>query len=92
MSLMILTSGICLKKQLKKDICSLQFIPDNFQTREMCEKVVEKYPWLLNYISDCHKTKELSNEVVQKIPCILEYVPSGVQEQLRSGDEVYIKW
>ena len=53
----------------------------------MCEKAVEKYPWLLKYIPDHLKTQEMCNEVVQEIPCLLEYVPLSVQEQLRSWDD-----
>ena len=58
----------------------------------MCEKAVEKYPWLLKYIPNGHKTKEMCNEMMHKIPCLLEYVPLSVQEQLRSRDDEYIKW
>ena len=53
----------------------------------MCEKAVEKYPWLLKYISNCYKTKGMCNGVVHKIPCLLEYISSNVQEQLRLLDD-----
>ena len=36
----------------------LPFLPDPFKTREMCEKAVKKYPWLLKYVPDWFVTHQ----------------------------------
>ena len=36
----------------------LPLVPDRFKTREMCEKAVKKYLWLLKYVSDWFVTHQ----------------------------------
>ena len=36
----------------------LSFVPDRFKTREMCEKAVKKYLWLLKYVPDWFATHQ----------------------------------
>ena len=52
---------ILIKEVLKKvDIESrcLPLVPDRLKTQEMCEKVVEKYLWLLKYVPDWFLTHQ----------------------------------
>ena len=36
----------------------LPFVPDCFKTREMCEKAVKKYLWLLKYVPEWFETPQ----------------------------------
>ena len=40
------------------DIHFLPFTPDCFKTREICEKAVKKYLWLLKYVPDWFETDQ----------------------------------
>ena len=44
---------ICIKaKDVDIEPRFLPFLPDRIKTREMCEKAVKKYLWLLKYVTD----------------------------------------
>ena len=44
---------ICIKaKRVDIEPRFLQFLPHRFKAREMCEKAVKKYLWLLKYVPD----------------------------------------
>ena len=50
---------ICIKaKDVDIESHFLPFVPDRFKTREMCEKAVKKYLWLLKYVPDWFVTHQ----------------------------------
>ena len=50
---------ICIKaKDVDIEPRFLPFLPDRIKTREMCEKAVKKYLWLLKYVPDWFVTQE----------------------------------
>ena len=49
---------ICIKaKDVDIEQRFLPFVPDYFKTREMCDKAVRKYPWLLQFVPDWFVTQ-----------------------------------
>ena len=50
---------ICIKaKDVDIEPRFLPFLPDRIKTREMCEKAVKKYLWLLKYVLDWFVTHQ----------------------------------
>ena len=46
----------------------LLFVPDHFKTQEMCNKAMEKDPWLLGDVPDCFKTQEMCIRALEVDP------------------------
>ena len=53
----------------------LEFVPDQYKMREMCNEAVQSDPWMLEDVPDQYKTREMCNEAVEKEPRLLEHVP-----------------
>ena len=50
---------ICIKtKGVDIEPRFLPFLPNRFKTREMCEKAVKKFLWLLKYVTDWFVTHQ----------------------------------
>ena len=49
----------------------LEFVPDQYKMREMCNEAVQSDPWMLEDVPDQYKTREMCNEAVEKeIGCL----------------------
>ena len=49
----------------------LEYVPDQYKTQEMCDKVVKENPWMLEHVPDQFVTQKMCNEAVKKSPCAL---------------------
>ena len=57
----------CVNVSLKKILIFLIYVPDQFKTREMCEKAVKQYGFLMiENVSDKFKNKEMYKQFVKK--------------------------
>ena len=45
-------------KGVEVDLWQLEDVPDPFKTQDMCDKTVQKRPWLLKYVPDWFITKQ----------------------------------
>ena len=49
-------------------------VPDQYKTREICDKVVSKDPFMLKYFLDRPKTQEMCNNAVYAFLPTLKFV------------------
>ena len=40
------------------------FVPNQYKTEEMCDRVISKFPFMLKYCHDRYKTQEMCDEAV----------------------------
>ena len=59
----------------------------------MCERVIEKDPWVLKFVSDHLKAQRMCESALEKDPWVLKFVPDlfVAQEQvkLQYDDDYY---
>ena len=67
---------------------SLEYVPEDLITREMCNKAVDDCSWQLEHVPNQHKTREMCNRAVSGHNlCLLQYVPDWfdgvIQEKIK---------
>ena len=62
----------------------LQNVPDEYKTKEMCEKAVSKDPHMLKYVPNRYKTQAMCSKAVLKEPELLEYVPNRLKKLIKN--------
>ena len=61
--------------QYVKDLLNIWYVPNQFETQEMCNEAVQRVPWTLKHVPNQFVTQEMCNEAVKKNPLTLKYVP-----------------
>ena len=46
----------------------LEHVPDQFKTKEMCEKAMGERCWVLRFVPDHFVTQEMCNRAMQRHP------------------------
>ena len=78
-----LKSNIICKNAVKRLTFPIRYVPNQYKTREMCDKVILengeklmflKYYWLL-------QNQKLCNKAVDNYPCVLEFVSDCFKDQ-----------
>ena len=59
----------------------LDYVPDHFKTKRMCERAVEDEPETLEYVPNHLKTEEMCKEAMRNNPYMLRYVPDHFKTQ-----------
>ena len=59
----------------------LKLIPDDLKTQEMCNKAVEKAPWLLYDVPVCFKNVGIYSRAVEKCLHSLRFIPDHLKTQ-----------
>ena len=59
----------------------LEYVPDKFKTKEMCNKAVDKDPLNLEYVPDHFIHQEMCAKSVGRDPTILKYIPDHFKTQ-----------
>ena len=54
---------------------ALRYVPDHFNTQEMCNEAVVCSPYVLEDVPDYFKTQGICNEAVRICSCLLVHVP-----------------
>ena len=49
---------------VRKEPCSLAYVPDRFKAEEMCNVAVRREPYTLWHVPDHFKTEEMLNEAI----------------------------
>ena len=49
------------------------YVPVQYKTREMCDKAVDKCPFVFDSVSNQYKTQEIFEKMVSEDPFNLEY-------------------
>ena len=83
---------MCERAVEEKSSYNLKFVPDNFITQKMCEKVVEKEPWALRFVPDHLTTQEMCDKLFWEDTFSLQYVPDWfvTQQQIKlQNDNAY---
>ena len=57
------------------------YVPDQYKTQEICDKVVEEVSWLLKYVPDNFKKQKMCNKAVKEGPWLQRYVPDNFKKQ-----------
>ena len=66
---------MCDKTILEND-GTLQSVPDQYKTQEMCNNVVYNYAHALEFVSGCYKTnKKMCNKSVNIYPSTIQFLP-----------------
>ena len=45
----------------------LKPIPDDLKTQEMCNKAIEKVPWLFHYVPVCLRTEKMCERLLKNV-------------------------
>ena len=53
---------------------TLKSAPDFFKNQEMCNKVVDNYPYGLEFFPECYKTQKISDKVANTYPSTIKFV------------------
>ena len=56
---------------VKKSLCALRFVPDQYKTQEMCNEAAEKSPCALCFVPYPFVMQKMCDEEVKKNPCAL---------------------
>ena len=59
----------------------LDYVPDHFKTKRMCERAVEDEPETLEYVPNHLKTEEMCKEAMRNNPYMLRYVADHFKTQ-----------
>ena len=57
--------------------CLIGAVPDQYRTKEMRKKAVEKKPWSLKFVPGC--TEEMCEKAIEKCAWRLEFVPDHLK-------------
>ena len=60
--------------QLKKLPYLLRYVPDQYETNQICEKAILENDGTLKSVPDCYKNREMCNKSINNYPHPLEYV------------------
>ena len=53
----------------------LRLAPDHLKTKETCEHVVKKLPFLMKFVFDRFKTQQMCNKVILENAEMLMFIP-----------------
>ena len=59
----------------------MEFVPDQFKTREMWERAVKRNIYALEYCRDQYKTQEMRERAAEIDPYVLRFVPDQYKTQ-----------
>ena len=59
--------------------CGLRYIPEQYKTKEMCDRVFNRDPWSLSDIPDQFKTTEMCLTAVKRSGFLLKHVPDELK-------------
>ena len=62
---------------------SLEFVPEEHKTPELCLLSVQQYGLTLQYVPEEHRTPNLCLVAVKQYGWALEYVPDHLKEQIK---------
>ena len=65
----------------------LEYVPDQYKTQEMCDKVVKENPWMLEHVPDQFVTQKMCNEAVKKSPCALWWYKGYEQRKAQKSKD-----
>ena len=69
------------KHVLKKLPYLLRYVPDKYNTQQICDKAILENAGTLKYVPDCSKNQEMCNKAVENYPQTLEYVSECYKTQ-----------
>ena len=70
------------EKEVEKWPWSLEYVPDNLKTQEMCKKAMRsRVATFFFFVPDCFKIKKMCKKVVEAVPSWLEPVPDNFKTQ-----------
>ena len=55
---------------------ALEFVPDQYKTKEMCNRIISDDPFSLRYVSDQYKTQQMCDKAVDDFLPTLNFVPN----------------
>ena len=73
----------------------LKLIPDDLKTQEMCNKAVEKAPWLLYDVPVCFRTLGMCSRAVEKCQHPLRFISDHLKTQEvceKAVEKTHISW
>ena len=59
----------------------LKLIPDDLKTQEMCNRAIEKVPWLLHHVPVHFRTAKMYKGAVEKCLHPLRFIPDYLKTQ-----------
>ena len=60
---------------------TLKSVIDYYKNQEMCNKVVDNYPYALEFVPGCFKTQIMCDKAVDTHPTAIKYVPGCYKTQ-----------
>ena len=49
----------------------IRYVPDQYETQQMCDKVILENGETLKYVPDCYKNQEMCNKLLKIIPSFI---------------------
>ena len=68
----LLKTKICVSIQLKKLSFVIRYVPDQYKTQKMCDKVILENGGTLEPVFDCYKNQQMCDKVVDNYPHALK--------------------
>ena len=59
----------------------IKYVPDQYNTQEICDKAVDKYAHALEFVPDCIKTQKMSNKAANTYFSTVQFVPESYRTQ-----------
>ena len=59
----------------------LKFVPDNVNTKNMCQNTIKKLDFIIMYIYDQYKTLKMCNKVILENVGLLKFIPECYKNQ-----------